>query len=176
MFLITAVVSAGALTGVSASPLTAQAPAYFTSLSVPPPTVGTCLEPAQGTVRATSVQRAPRLVITSRTPSARRELSLRRDSTGVVVGFTETVHVSNGRSASTGETVVAALRSDGRIIGYVMRTKVALSESRVLAFDSASLQRMRDNAQSSSTQAELDTLGQRRVRVLATWLSTRCPG
>jgi hypothetical protein len=92
-----------------------------------------------------------------------------------VIGFTEIVSVSDGALARTGETVVASLRPDGRVVGHVMRSTLALPENRERVFDSTAMQRMRDNAKASLNQSELDTLEQQRVRVLAGWLATRCP-
>ena len=129
-----------------AAPLHAQTPAYFKALTVPPRTVGTCLEPDQRTDRGAGHQLARRLVMSSRTPNARREMFLVRDATGAVVGLTDMIHVSTGLLASAGETVVASLRPEGRIVGYVMRTETQISNSGVRGFDSASLKRMRDSA------------------------------
>lgn len=159
-----------------AAPLHAQTPAYFKAFTVPPRTVGTCLEPHQRTDRGAGHQSARRLVMSSRTPNARREMSLVRDSTGAVVGFTEMTHVSTGLLASVGETVVASLSPEGRIVGYVMRTETQMSDSGSRGFDSASLKRMRDSAKHTSSRAMLDVAGQTKVRVLAKWLAKRCPG
>jgi hypothetical protein len=154
----------------------AQAPAYFQTMSIPPGSVGTCIPPVSRTNRAARLQPTPRLVMTSRTPSARREMTLMRDTTGAIVGFNEMVHVSTGRLASVGETVVATLRPDGRTNGYLLRTQVTMSEPATPAFDSASLRRMRETAKRTSSQMRLDTQSENNVRALATWLSKRCPG
>ena len=164
------------LTVFGPAPLRAQTPAYFKALTVPPRTVGTCLEPDQRADRGAGRRPAPRLVMSSRTPNARREMSLVRDSTGSVVGFNEMIHVSTARLASVGETVVASLRPDGRIVGYVMRTEIQMSDSGSRGFDSASLKRMLESATRTSSRAMLDAPGQSKVRALATWLAKRCPG
>ena len=164
------------LTVFGAAPLRAQTPAYFKALTVPPRTVGTCLEPDQRADRGAGHQFAPRLVMSSRSPNARREMSLVRDSTGAVIGFHELIHVSTGLFASADEIVVASLRPEGRIVGYVMRTETQMSDSGSRGFDSASLKRMRDSAKHTSSRAMLDAPGQSKVRVLATWLAKRCPG
>lgn len=165
------------LTLSATAPLLAQAPAYFKALTVPPVTVGTCLEPtAQRTDRGARRRPAPRLVMSSRTPNARREMSLVRDSAGAVVGYIEMVHVSTARLASVGETVVASLRPGRRIVGYTMRIETQMSDSGSQGFDPASLQRMRERAKHNSSRVVLDALGQSKVRVLSTWLAKRCPG
>ncbi|MBL0171311.1 MAG: hypothetical protein IPP90_11365 [Gemmatimonadaceae bacterium] len=165
-----------ALTAWWPAPLRAQAPAYFKALTVPPSTVGTCLEPALNPDITTRRRSAPRLVISSRMPDARREMSLVRDSTGAVIGFNERVNVSTGRFASAGESIIASLRADGRVVGVVMRTEIQMSDTGLRSFDSASLRRMRESAKQTSHQLELDASGQAQVRVLVAWLSTRCPG
>ena len=156
--------------------LRAQAPAYFQALTIPPGTVGTCIPPILRTNRTDGLRPTPRLVMTSRTPNARREISLVRDTTGAVVGFNEMVHVSTGRLASAGETVIATLRPDGRISGYRLRTQITMAEPAMAAFDSVSLRHMRETAKPTSSRTKLDTQSENKVRVLATWLGRRCPG
>ena len=99
-----------------------------------------------------------------------------RDTSGTVVGFNEMAYVSTGRLASVGETVIATLRPDGRIVGYRMHTQIAMSEPVTPPFDSASLRRMRESAKSASSRTMLDTQDESKVRALVTWLDKRCPG
>ena len=163
------------LSVLTAGPMHAQAPAYFKSLTVPPPTVGTCIKPTQAASPAAR-RRMPHLVISSRSPNARREISLVRDSSGVVIGFSDRVNLSTGRAAGEGEAVVASLRADGQISGFVMRTDIQMADIGSTAFDSASLRRMRESAKTSSSQVALDSRGQNQVRLLVSWLSKRCTG
>lgn len=159
----------------AARPTHAQAPAYFKSLTVPPPTVGTCIEPTQAASPAAQ-RRMPHLVISSRSPNARREISLVRDSSGAVIGFSDRVNLSTGRAAGKSEAVVASLPADGRISGFVMRTDIQMADSVLTAFDSTSLRRMRESAKTSASQVALDSRGQNQVRILVSWLSKRCTG
>ncbi len=159
----------------AAGPARAQAPAYFKALTVPPPTVGTCIEPTQAAGPAAQ-RRMPHLVISSRSPNARREISLVRDSSGAVIGFSDRVNLSTGRAAGKGEAVVASLLADGQISGFVMRTDIQMADSGSTAFDSASLRRMRESAKTSASQVALDSRGQNQVRLLVSWLSKRCTG
>ena len=99
-----------------------------------------------------------------------------RDTSGTVVGLYERVNVSTGRSASVGETVIATMRPDGRIVGYRMHTKITMSEPVKHPFDSASLRRMRETAKGTSSRTMLDSKDESKVRALVTWLGTRCPG
>lgn len=174
-------VSVGTLLGLSvlgvlaAGTMDAQAPLYFKSLSVPPPTVGTCIEPTQAADPAAQ-SRVPHLVLTSRSPNARREMSLLRDSSGAVIGFSDRVNLSTGRAAGESEAVVAGIRADGQVSGFVMRTDIQMTDSGLTAFDSASLRRMRESAKASSSQVALDAQKQDQVRALVAWLSKRCTG
>ena len=158
------------------APVRAQTPSYFKALTVPPRSVGTCLVPDEGRTPGARLGATARLVISSRDPDARREMSLMRDSTGAVIGFQELVQVSTGVGASVGEAVLASRRPDGRIVGSLMRTEIHMSASALQNFDSVSLQRMRDGAKRTSSRTELDATGQSQVRVLAAWLAKRCPG
>jgi len=156
--------------------LRAQAPSYFRVLTVPPRSVGTCLAPDEQTTHSAGLRPTPRLVITRRYPDARREMSLMRDSAGVVIGFHDMVQMSTGLGAGVGEAVVATVRRDGRIAGFVLRSEMQMAVSARQGFDSASLRRMRDNARHTSTREALDATGQSEVRVLTAWLAKRCPG
>ncbi len=156
--------------------LGAQVPAYFKALTVPPPTVGTCHEAVQETDPKAQRRSAPQFVMVSRTPNARRDMSLGRDSTGVVIGFSDRVNVSTAPLRGEGESVIAALRADGSVTGFVMRTEIQMPENDSRAIDTASLRRMRDSAKQTSSQSALDTAGQNQVRLLVAWLAKRCPG
>jgi len=103
-------------------------------------------------------------------------MSLVRDSSGAVIGFSDRVNISTGRAAAEGEAVVASLRADGHVTGFVMRTDIQMADSGLTAFDSASLRRMRESAKTSSSQVALDARGQNQVRALVSWLSKRCAG
>jgi hypothetical protein len=156
--------------------LHAQTPIYFRALTVPPRSAGTCLEPDKRRTLRAGLRSTPRLVISSREPDARREMSLVRDSTGAVIGFQEMVQVSTGLGASVGAAVLASLRSDGRITGFLMRSEIQMAARAPQRLDSISLQRMRDSAKHTSSRELLDATGQSQVRVLAAWLAKRCPG
>lgn len=154
----------------------AQSTAHFQPLTVPPPDVGTCLPPLQlGADSGAKAAFHSRLVMTNRTPGARRDLSILRDNAGRTVGYTESVSLSTGNLASVADNIVATLRPDGRVTGFWMHISVQMSDSGRPRLDTASLRAMRDQAVRHSSREPLDTAAQRKVRALVTWLGRRCP-
>lgn len=150
------------------APLAAQGQAHLQSLTVPPPNAGTCFNSrGKRYVRAT-------LVMTSRAPSARRELSLLRDSTGRVAAFNESLQLSTSLLASMGEVIVATLQPDGRIVGYRLSSQIEMAGNSLQRFDTASLRRMLDSAKRRSSRTLLSEGEQEKVRVLTAWLAKRC--
>jgi hypothetical protein len=163
-----------ARTVVQPSVLGAQAPSYFQTLMVPPRAVGTCLEASSSRTPGSKLHTGERLVMTSRAPSARREMVLLRDDSGVAVAFNETVQVSTGHLTSASEVVMATLHPGGDVEGYLTRSEIAMPDPGTARVDTASLRRMRAETKHSSQREFLDVAGQEKVRVLAAWLAKRC--
>ena len=153
-------------------------PAYLRALATPPATVGTCLPlPASQRVGANGApRRGARLAMTSRTPAARREMTVVTTTDGRLASYQETAHASDlAHDRSGGETVFAAVAADGRLRGLRVTTTIALPAGTSRTRTPAALRDSTARAASSSQSAPLDEATQRRVRELATWLQRRCP-
>jgi hypothetical protein len=154
-----------------------QAPAYLAALRVPPAAVGTCM-PAPAVAGRDTVAgdlRGRRLVMTSRAPGARREMTVYTDAAGRVRRYSEMVHRMTGASASMGESVLAAVAPDGGMSGVVVRTTVAMKVPAGSRVDTAALRAMREQAMTTQARDTLGTREQVQVRAAAAWLLRRCP-
>ena len=159
----TLLVSPGAARG-QATP-----PAHLLALAVPPDSVGTCLALPQVDARG---WQGRQLVMTSRTPSGRRALTIYVDSAGRVARYAEQVSTFNGVDAGTGGSVVAALGADGAWHGF----RTAVTTRLVNGGRGADGRRMLPPPvrATAGPRRALTATEQRRVRDLAAWVRTRC--
>ena len=156
--------------------LGAQSAAYFQPLSVPPCDVGTCIAPpVRHAGSSTQSDTRSRLVMTSRTPSAHKEMFITRDRAGKPVLYVEMSSVSTGILAGDGNDIIARLRSDGSVAGSWQRLSIQMSDSGKKRLDTASLRVMQERAIRHSNREPLNAAAQRKVRVLVEWLNKRCP-
>jgi hypothetical protein len=111
----------------------------------------------------------------NRTPSRQRDIMVVVDKTGRPTVFSDFGFASRSMLTSDGDNVTATFDAHGRVQGFRMHQAIQMSDSGVPRFDSASLRRMAERAQSQTTREPLDAAAQNRVRVLVAWLLKRCP-
>ena len=156
----------------------AQAPTHFATLSVPPPSVGTCMParaPAAAAPNAETLQ-GRRLVMTARAPRARREITVYLDARGQLRRYHETVSRGTGAASSVGEAIIAGVAGSGPMRGFSLRTNVAMDPlPRGVRPTAAALEAMRERARTERSRVPLSGTELARVREVAAWLVTRCP-
>ena len=161
-----------------------QAAPYLAALVIPPPGIGTCVplgSPGSGEkTPPASPLVATRLVITTLSPTGRREIVVRRDSIGRLRGYSEMISLSTGLTSGASDVVFAFADKAGRLRGTRMHITTVLPPqtlrpSRDSAELHAKLRAIRTKATSSSTREALDSTAQLNVRRMADWMRTRCP-
>ena len=155
--------------------LVAQDVTYFRALATPPRSVGTCIPATPRNGDAASVLTKYHLVMSSRTPNRRREIRVMVDTAGRTMGYGETGFTSTGLLSGDGDNVVASISPSGRVQGWRLRSKLALSDSTRLPLDTARLRAMSENASTQASREPLDVEAQHRVLEMVTWLRKRCP-
>jgi hypothetical protein len=159
---------------ISSERLAAQDLAYFHALAIPPRSVGTCLPaaPRNETDRPSLTQY--KLVMTSSAPFRRRDIGVVVDSAGRLVSYEELGFASTGLLSSEGESIVAAIDSNGHMHGWRTQSTTVLPDSARLGLDTAQLRKLQDSGITKAAREPLDAGAQRRVLEMAEWLRKRC--
>jgi hypothetical protein len=159
--------------------LAAQDLTYFHALAIPPRSVGTCIP---GTPRKSGDSRLTKyqLVMTSRTPNRRREISVSVDTAGRAAVYSDLGFASTSLLSTAGDDIVATINVSGRVRGWRTRSTTVMSDSGRLRLDkarldTARLRTMKENAVTTSSREPLDAESQRRVLEMVEWLRKRCP-
>ena len=146
-------------------------PAHLRALATPSATVGTCLplRPSQRVGPDGAPRRGARLAMTSRTPAARREMTVVTTRDGRLASYQETTSATDlAHDRGSGETVLAMVAADGRLRGTHITTTIAMPSGTSRTRRPAALQDSMARTRSTSQSAPLDEATQRRVRELAT--------
>jgi hypothetical protein len=167
---------AAAAAALSAGIAEAQAPAYLAALTIPPAAVGSCLPAPTVAPASGAALRGHRIVMTTRSPGARRDLAAYVDAAGRVARYREITHRMTGPTSSVGETVVAQLTRAGRVEGTIYRSAVTMPAPPPGRMDSAALRAVRERAQGSRRRQALGARERAQVEAVAAWLVRRCPG
>ena len=155
--------------------LLAQDVTYFRALATPPRSVGTCIPATPRKRDAASVLTKYHLVMTSRTTNRRRVIRVMVDTAGRTMGYGETGFTSTGLLSGDGDNIIASISPSGRVQGWRLRGKLALSDSPRLPLDTARLRALSESASTHASREPLDIEAQHRVLEMVTWLRKRCP-
>jgi hypothetical protein len=98
-----------------------------------------------------------------------------RDRAGKPVLYVEMSSVSTDILAGDVNSIIATLRPDGGVAGFLTRQSIQMSDSGMPRPDTASLRVMRERAARHWNREPLDAAAQRKVRELVEWLNKRCP-
>jgi hypothetical protein len=159
----------------SSSPIAAQGPARLHALAVPPSSVGTCMSTRPQRKAGDKVLAEHKLVMTTRAPNGRREITVFVDTAGRAFRYSETTNVATGILSSVGQAVIAEIDSAGHVHGFRIHTSVRAADTISSPLDTATLRKMRQRAVVKSSHEPLDAADQRKVKELVALLRTRCP-
>ena len=157
------------------SSLAAQVPAYFTVLSIPPSTVGSCASMRPQRNAGDQVAAQYKLIMTGQAPNRRREITVFADTSGRAIRYAEMSDMATGVLSSAGEGIIANIDTKGRVAGFRIRNTVRSADTVAAPFDTAALRKAKPRAVVKSSNEPLDAASQRKVKALVAFVRKRCP-
>lgn len=152
----------------------AQAEPYLHVLTIPPQTVGTCVNSDVVRHSAAGDTRTVTLVIEGIDRVHRREIILMTDLRGNPLSYADDTFAPTA-SGGEGENVAVVLDKSGHAHGFRGHRMVRMSPPDMKQLDTASLRKMRENAIGQSTLRPLDPVSARQAEKFIRWLRQRCP-